>query len=136
MLFGVLSEVIVSARSHFCEIEGRVLFGLLFGGAVGGAGAQSLACFSLFGVYAGVFFISPLKGVPANGIRATAMAMSQAAERRVTWNVELKPTFTGSGQGLFLFTCLKLCVQCSPRKNKLTLECLCCVFCCCFKNFT
>ena len=54
MLFGVLLEVLVTARAHFCEIDGRVLFGALFEGAVGGAGVKLSACFSLSGVYAGV----------------------------------------------------------------------------------
>ena len=63
----------VPARVHFCEIDSRVRggmqFGMLFkvlwevlvtwasavsGGAVGVAGAQSSACFSLSGVHAGV----------------------------------------------------------------------------------
>ena len=39
-MLGALRELF----GAFCEIDGRVLFGALFGGAVTGAGVQSLAC--------------------------------------------------------------------------------------------
>ena len=61
LAFGVLFEVLATVRAHFCEIYGRVLWGCClgrsWGDAVGGAGVQSLARFSLFGVYAGVISI-------------------------------------------------------------------------------
>ena len=55
-LFGVLFEVLVTARAHFCEIDGRVLGGLQVDGRVLGGMQSELWCRCCFGILFGMLF--------------------------------------------------------------------------------